>query len=41
MDGTTFEASRLMYWPSCPNDAQYVYYVGDKAFLSADGMLGQ
>lgn len=41
MDGTTFEASRLMYWPSCPNDAQYVYYVGDKAFLSTDGMLGQ
>lgn len=39
-DGTTFEASRLMYWPSCPKDAQYVYRVGDKRFLSADGMLG-
>lgn len=39
-DGTTFEASRLMYWPSCPKDAQYVYVVGDKRFLSADGMLG-
>ena len=39
-DGTTFEASRLMYWPSCPKDAQYVYVVGDKCFLSADGMLG-
>nr|DAY27124.1 MAG TPA: replicative DNA helicase [Caudoviricetes sp.] len=39
-DGTTFEASRLMYWPSCPKDAQYVYHVGDKRFLSADGMLG-
>lgn len=39
-DGTTFEASRLMYWPSCPKDAQYVYHVGDKKFLSADGMLG-
>ena len=38
-DGTTFEASRLMYWPSCPSDAQYVYYVSDKPFLSADGML--
>lgn len=38
-DGTTFEASRLMYWPSCPKDAQYVYHVGDKRFLSADGML--
>lgn len=39
-DGTTFEASRLMYWPSCPKDAQYVYHVGDKRLLSADGMLG-
>lgn len=39
-DGTTFEASRLMYWPSCPKDAQYVYHVSDKRFLSADGMLG-
>lgn len=39
-DGTSFEASRLMYWPSCPKDAQYVYVVGDKRFLSADGMLG-
>lgn len=39
-DGTTFEASRLMYWPSCPKDAQYVYHIGDKRFLSADGMLG-
>ena len=39
-DGTTFAASRLMYWPSCPKDAQYVYHVGDKRFLSADGMLG-
>lgn len=38
-DGTTFEASRLMYWPSCPSDAQYVYYAVDKPFLSADGML--
>ncbi|EFQ04647.1 virulence-associated E family protein [Megasphaera micronuciformis] len=39
-DGTTFEASRLMYWPSCPKDAQYVFHYGDKRFLSADGMLG-
>lgn len=39
-DGTTFEASRLMYWPSCPKDAQYVYHIGDKRLLSADGMLG-
>lgn len=40
MDSTTFEASRLMYWPSCPADAEYIFRYGDKAFLSADGMLG-
>lgn len=38
-DPTTFEASRLMYWPSCCADSQYVYQYGDKPFLSADGML--
>lgn len=39
-DPTTFEVSRLMYWPSCCSDSQYVYAVGDKPFLSADGILG-
>ena len=38
-DSTTFEASRLMYWPSCPSDAQYVFHYGDKLFLSVDGLL--
>ncbi|MCF0158500.1 MAG: virulence-associated protein E, partial [Veillonella sp.] len=40
-DSTTFEASRLMYWPSCSSDAQYVFNFGDKQFLSADGVLSQ
>jgi len=39
-DPTTFEASRLMYWPSCCSDSQYVYQVGDKPFLDTDGLLG-
>jgi putative DNA primase/helicase len=39
-DPTTFEASRLMYWPSCCVDSPYVYQVGDKPFLDADGLLG-
>lgn len=39
-DPSTFEPSRLMYWPSCCADAQYVYKYGDKPFLSAAGMLG-
>lgn len=38
-DPTTFEASRLMYWPSCCSDAEYVYYTDDKPLLSADGLL--
>ena len=38
-DPTTFEASRLMYWPSCSADSGYVYACADKPFLSADGML--
>lgn len=38
-DPTTFEASRLMYWPSCSKDSQYIFQVGDKPFCSADGIL--
>ena len=38
-DPTTFQAVRLMYWPSCCSDSQYVFHFGDKPFLSADGML--
>lgn len=38
-DPTTFEPSRLMYWPSCCIDSSYVYEYGDKPFLDADGML--
>lgn len=39
VDPSTFEASRLMYWPSCCADSQYVYYTEDKPFLSVDGLL--
>lgn len=38
-DPSTFEASRLMYWPSCCADGEYVYYASDKPFLSVDGLL--
>jgi hypothetical protein len=38
-DPTTFQVIRLMYWPSCCSDSQYIYVYGDKPFLSADGML--
>ena len=38
-DPSTFEVSRLMYWPSCCADSQYIYKIGDKPLLSANGML--
>lgn len=39
-DPTTFEASRLMYWPSCSSDSNYVYTYADKPFIDVDGLLG-
>lgn len=38
-DPTTFEVTRLMYWPSCCVDGEYIFYVGDKPPLSVDGVL--
>lgn len=38
-DPTTFEPARLMYWPSCCSDSEYVYTYADKSFASADGIL--
>ncbi|MBQ6163939.1 MAG: virulence-associated protein E [Clostridia bacterium] len=38
-DPTTFEACRLMYWPSCCSDSEYVYRVADKPFCVADQVL--
>jgi predicted P-loop ATPase len=40
-DPTTFEASRLMYWPSCCVDSQYVYTYEDNPFINADGILAK
>lgn len=38
-DPTTFEASRLMYWPSVCAGAEYIYQYADKPFADADGVL--
>ncbi len=38
-DPTTFENVRLMYWPSCSMDSEYVFMYEDKPFLSVDGFL--
>lgn len=38
-DPTTFEACRLMYWPSCSADSEYIYKSADAPLLSADAVL--
>ena len=38
-DPTTFEASRLMYWPSVCADGEYIFYAADKPLLFVDGVL--
>lgn len=40
-DPSTFEPSRLMYWPSCCADSQYIYASADRPPVSADGLLGR
>lgn len=37
-DPSTFEASRLMYWPSCSADSNYIFTYADKPFIDADGI---
>ena len=39
-DPTTFQASRLMYWPSVSSDSQYVYRYSDKPMADPKGILG-
>lgn len=38
-DDTTYQASRLMYWPSVSSDGVYYYNYIDNGFLSADAVL--
>ena len=38
-DDSTYEPSRLMYWPSVPSDATYVFETGDGDTLDADRTL--
>lgn len=39
-DPTTFEVARLMYWPSCCADSEYVYKTCDAPFANVDHILG-
>ena len=38
-DPTTFQPERLMYWPSCCVDSEFVFTYADKPLLSSKGML--
>lgn len=38
-DPTTFEAGRLMYWPSVCCDSEYVFKTADAPFISVDALL--
>ena len=38
-DPTTFEPARLMYWPSTPEDGEFVFCYNDAPFLDPDAVL--
>ena len=38
-DPTTFDVARLMYWPSCCRDSEYICEVYDRPFCSLRGLL--
>ena len=38
-DPTTFEPARLMYWPSTPEDGEFVFRFADEPFLDPDAVL--
>ena len=40
-DDTTYQPSRLMYWPSCSRDAEYLFDRVDGELLSADEVLAE
>lgn len=40
-DDSTYQPSRLMYWPSCPSNGVYLFRVFDRPFLKAEEILAQ
>ena len=40
-DDTTYEPNRLMYWPSCPSDGEYIFRSLDGEWLDPDDVLAQ
>lgn len=40
-DDTTYQASRLMYWPSVASDGEYIFDYDDTDWICADDILAQ
>lgn len=40
-DDSTYQPTRLMYWPSTPSDGDYVFDYADGPFLNPDDLLDQ
>ena len=40
-DDTTYQPARLMYWPSCSSDGQYVYETADGPDLDVNAVLAE
>lgn len=40
-DDTTYQPHRLMYWPSCPADGEYIFEYQDGPWLDPDDVLAQ
>ena len=41
MDSTTYEPERLMYWPSKPQDGEFIFRYNDAPILNADDTLSR
>jgi hypothetical protein len=39
-DDSTYQASRMMYWASCPSDAEFVFEAQDGEAMDPDHYLG-
>lgn len=40
-DDTTYQAQRLMYWPSTSSDAEYIFEMQDESWISPDDVLAR
>lgn len=41
LDSTTYQPERLMFWPTCAQDGEYIFKLQDGAFVNPDEVLRQ